>query len=86
MELLSILGVQLFKLKDRRDSDLSLSATCEEGITQLVNEQVSSYRQLPIRLYQIGIRFHLFCELDSKIDENNTILIDLTIFRNQISR
>jgi prolyl-tRNA synthetase len=47
----------LFKLKDRHDKELALGPTHEEVITQLVSKQVSSYRDLPIYLYQIQTKF-----------------------------
>ena len=47
----------LFKLKDRHDKDLALGPTHEEVITQLVQKQVSSYRDLPIYLFQIQTKF-----------------------------
>ncbi|KAF0487328.1 putative proline--tRNA ligase, mitochondrial [Gigaspora margarita] len=50
-------GSELFKLKDRKTSDFCLAPTHEEEITQLVANDVFSYRQLPLRLYQIGRKF-----------------------------
>ncbi|KAJ3044083.1 hypothetical protein HDV00_003187 [Rhizophlyctis rosea] len=47
----------MFKLTDRRESEYCLGPTHEEEITQLVANEVSSYRQLPLRLYQIGKKF-----------------------------
>ncbi|KAJ1675856.1 hypothetical protein EV182_000431 [Spiromyces aspiralis] len=48
---------QLFKLKDRKGSDLILAPTHEEEITALVASEISSYRQLPLRIYQITNKF-----------------------------
>ncbi|KAJ1680225.1 hypothetical protein EV182_000440 [Spiromyces aspiralis] len=48
---------QLFKLKDRKGSDLILAPTHEEEITGLVASEISSYRQLPLRIYQITNKF-----------------------------
>lgn len=45
---------QMFKVKDRKGSEFCLAPTHEEEITQLVTEVVSSWKQLPLRLYQIG--------------------------------
>lgn len=45
--------LQLFRVKDRQDSDLILSPTHEEEITDLVKGLVRSYKELPLRLYQI---------------------------------
>ncbi|KAI9484469.1 hypothetical protein BDB00DRAFT_855558 [Zychaea mexicana] len=48
---------EFFRLKDRRDSDMLLSPTHEEEITQLVASELKSAKQLPIRLYQIGRKY-----------------------------
>ncbi|KAI9143773.1 putative prolyl-tRNA synthetase [Paraphysoderma sedebokerense] len=48
---------ELFKLKDRKSADFLLSPTHEEEITNLIAQEVSSYRQLPLRLYQIGRKY-----------------------------
>ncbi|CAG8747145.1 4506_t:CDS:2, partial [Dentiscutata erythropus] len=42
---------------DRKTSDFCLAPTHEEEITQLVANDIFSYRQLPLRLYQIGRKF-----------------------------
>jgi prolyl-tRNA synthetase len=47
----------MFKFIDRRGRNLSLGPTHEEVITELVRSQVSSYRQLPLILYQIQTKF-----------------------------
>lgn len=47
----------LFKLKGAGDSDLVLGPTHEEIIYPLVAENVSSYRDLPLYLYQIQVKF-----------------------------
>jgi len=51
------LGEVMFKFKDRRGRDLSLGPTHEEIITDLVKNNLSSYRQLPLLLYQIQTKF-----------------------------
>ncbi|MFA4853900.1 MAG: aminoacyl--tRNA ligase-related protein, partial [Candidatus Omnitrophota bacterium] len=51
------LGEVMFKFTDRRGRKLSLGPTHEEVITDLVKNQVSSYRQLPLVLYQIQTKF-----------------------------
>ncbi len=43
----------LFRLEDRRGATLCLGPTHEEVVTRLVGDKVSSYRQLPLLLYQI---------------------------------
>ncbi|KAF5690013.1 prolyl-tRNA synthetase [Fusarium denticulatum] len=48
---------ELFRLKDRKDTPLILSPTHEEEITTLVAGIVNSYKDLPIRLYQITRKY-----------------------------
>ncbi len=48
---------ELFRLIDRHEADFALSPTNEETFTQLVLEEINSYRQLPINLYQINHKF-----------------------------
>ncbi|KAL2919523.1 hypothetical protein HK105_201170 [Polyrhizophydium stewartii] len=50
-------GAEMFKVKDRKHSEFLLSPTHEEEITSLVASLVSSHRQLPLRLYQIGRKY-----------------------------
>lgn len=50
-------GGNLFRLKDRRKRDLVIAPTHEEVITSLVKRFVSSYRDLPVTLYQIQTKF-----------------------------
>eukprot|EP00808_Paulinella_micropora_P018516 g65988.t1 len=50
-------GQELFRLKDRRGSDMCLGPTHEEAITWLAKQEVSSYRDLPLKLYQITTKF-----------------------------
>ncbi len=50
-------GKGLFTLCDRRERMLALGPTHEEVITQLVSRNVQSYRDLPLRLYQIQTKF-----------------------------
>lgn len=51
------LGQILFHLNDRRGRGLVLAPTHEEVITQMVKFNVSSYRDLPLILYQIQTKF-----------------------------
>jgi prolyl-tRNA synthetase len=53
----NVYGKELLRLKDRNDRDFCLGPTHEEVITELVKNQVTSYRQLPLNLYQIHIKF-----------------------------
>ncbi|KAF1830614.1 prolyl-tRNA synthetase [Decorospora gaudefroyi] len=48
---------ELLRIKDRRGSGFLLSPTHEEEITALVGGMVHSYKDLPLRLYQIGRKY-----------------------------
>ncbi len=50
-------GKELLRFKDRNNRDYCLGPTHEEVITDLVRGEVRSYRQLPVRLYQIQTKF-----------------------------
>jgi prolyl-tRNA synthetase len=50
-------GPEMMRLKDRAERDFGLGPTAEEVITDLVRSNVSSYRDLPLNLYQIGDKF-----------------------------
>jgi prolyl-tRNA synthetase len=50
-------GDALVRLKDRRGNDYHLGPTHEEIITDLVRREVKSYRQLPLNLYQIQMKY-----------------------------
>ncbi len=50
-------GRELFTLRDRNGREYCLGPTHEEEITDLVRSFVSSYRQLPVVLYQIQVKF-----------------------------
>jgi prolyl-tRNA synthetase len=47
----------LFKAKDKANREWILSPTAEEVITGIAAGEISSYRQLPKKFYQIGIKF-----------------------------
>lgn len=53
----SLYGKELLRFKDRGNRDFCLGPTHEEVITDLVRKEVTSYRQLPLILYQIHIKF-----------------------------
>ena len=46
-------GPELLRIKDRHQRDFCLGPTHEEVITDLVRNEIKSYKQLPINLYQI---------------------------------
>ncbi len=50
-------GAELFRLRDRHSREFALGPTHEEIITDLVRGEVRSYRQLPLCLYQINLKF-----------------------------
>ncbi|MFC3122157.1 proline--tRNA ligase [Agaribacter flavus] len=50
-------GPELLRIKDRHQRDFVLGPTHEEVITALVKNEVSSYKQLPLNLYQIQTKF-----------------------------
>ena len=51
------MGANMFKLKDRAQHDFALGPTAEEEVTDVVKSVVSSYRQLPVIVYQIQTKF-----------------------------
>ena len=50
-------GKELLRFKDRKDQDFVLGPTHEEMMVNLVRHQISSYKQLPMHLYQITSKF-----------------------------
>jgi len=50
-------GGELLRVKDRHNRDFCVGPTHEEVITDLARNQLSSYKQLPINLYQIQTKF-----------------------------
>lgn len=52
-----VYGPELFRLKDRHNRDFCLGPTHEEIVTDLVRKEVSSYKQLPLLLYQIQNKY-----------------------------
>ncbi|GAA2133218.1 proline--tRNA ligase [Streptomyces synnematoformans] len=50
-------GDLLFALKDRKGVDYVLGPTHEELFTQVVKDQCSSYKDMPVILYQIQIKY-----------------------------
>ncbi|MHB2025694.1 MAG: proline--tRNA ligase [Elusimicrobiota bacterium] len=52
-----VYGKELLRIKDRKDADFCFAPTAEEVVTELVRGEVRSWRQLPLTLYQIGLKF-----------------------------
>ena len=50
-------GPELLRVKDRHFRDFVLGPTHEEVVTALVKNEVSSYKQLPLNVYQIQTKF-----------------------------
>lgn len=53
----SAYGPELWRIKDRNGRDFCLGPTHEEIFTDMVRDGVSSYRQLPLNLYQIQHKY-----------------------------
>jgi len=51
------MGPELLRFKDRHDRDFCLGPTHEEVITDLVRNNVKSYKELPLNIYQIQTKF-----------------------------
>ncbi|MDR0781066.1 MAG: proline--tRNA ligase [Pseudomonadales bacterium] len=52
-----VMGDELQRFKDRHTRDFCLGPTHEEVIADLVRNEINSYKQLPINLYQIQTKF-----------------------------
>ncbi|MGH8620757.1 MAG: proline--tRNA ligase, partial [Burkholderiales bacterium] len=50
-------GPELLRLKDRHQRDFCIGPTHEEVVSDIVRQEVKSYRQLPLNLYQIQTKF-----------------------------
>ncbi|WP_065650072.1 proline--tRNA ligase [Pantoea eucrina] len=50
-------GPELLRIKDRHERPFVLGPTHEEVITDLIRNELSSYKQLPLNLYQIQTKF-----------------------------
>jgi prolyl-tRNA synthetase len=50
-------GPELLRIRDRHDNAFCLGPTHEEVITDLVRNEISSYKQLPANFYQIQTKF-----------------------------
>ena len=52
-----VYGQEMFKLMDRHERPFSLGPTHEEMVTTLIRQDVRSYRQLPLCVYQIQNKY-----------------------------
>jgi len=50
-------GKELLRIKDRKDNSFVLGPTHEEMMVNIVRKKVTSYKQLPLNLYQMKIKF-----------------------------
>jgi len=53
----SVMGDNLFRLKDRKGAELCLAMTHEENMTEIARKELRSYKQLPQIWYQIQTKF-----------------------------
>ncbi|MDR2484055.1 MAG: proline--tRNA ligase [Treponema sp.] len=51
------MGEAMLRVKNRLDADFVVSPTAEEAVTALIRDELSSYRQLPLTLYQINTKY-----------------------------
>jgi prolyl-tRNA synthetase len=51
------MGAEMMRIKDRHENEMVLGPTHEEAVTAIVRENVRSYRDLPLMLYQINTKF-----------------------------
>lgn len=51
------MGDSMLKMKNRLGADFVMSPTAEEAFTALLRDELSSYRQLPVCLYQINTKY-----------------------------
>ena len=51
------MGANMFRLKDRAEHMMAMGPTAEEEVTDLMTNAISSYRQLPVTVYQIQTKF-----------------------------
>ncbi len=50
-------GPQLLKIRDRKEQEYCFTPTAEEAVTDFFRQEFSSYKQLPVNLYQITTKF-----------------------------
>ena len=50
-------GPELWRIRDRHDRDFCLGPTHEEAVTWIAREDITSYKQMPINLYQIQNKY-----------------------------
>jgi prolyl-tRNA synthetase len=50
-------GKELLRFKDRKDADFCLGPTHEEVVTDIIRKIITSYKQLPLNVFQIQTKF-----------------------------
>lgn len=50
-------GPEMFRLRDRHEREFCLGPTHEEYFTNMINNELKSYKQLPMNLYQIQTKY-----------------------------
>ncbi|MFA6739996.1 MAG: proline--tRNA ligase [Arcobacteraceae bacterium] len=51
------MGSEMLRFKDRKNTNFVLSPTNEESVVNMVKNRITSYKDLPVHLYQINIKF-----------------------------
>ncbi|HYP70839.1 MAG TPA: proline--tRNA ligase, partial [Variovorax sp.] len=51
------MGPELLRIKDRHERDYIVQPTSEEVVTDIARQEIRSYKQLPLNLYQIQTKF-----------------------------
>lgn len=51
------MGQEMLRFKDRKNSEFVLSPTNEESVVNMVKNRITSYKDLPVHLYQINTKF-----------------------------
>ncbi|MCX7695901.1 MAG: proline--tRNA ligase [Caloramator sp.] len=52
-----VFGPEMFKLKDRNDREFCLGPTHEEIFTDIIRNEIKSYKDMPLNLYQIQTKY-----------------------------
>ena len=52
-----LMGAEMFRLQDRNERDYCLGPTHEEVFTDIIRQEITSYKQLPLNLYQIQVKY-----------------------------
>ncbi len=52
-----VFGPEMFRLKDRNEREFCLGPTHEEVFTDIARNEIKSYKQLPLNLYQIQTKY-----------------------------